>query len=159
MKKPNQQIRITLLIIISITILIFIGCDLSSEGYEGIECEINGEQIELRHNAINYIEHNYYHLESTDKDETLLITIIFPANNVINVFNIPYELTQINYHDLETGDIYSASAYGGNGYIMIDSSADSLFNELSGTFKCDMLSVEDETDTLTIINGYFIFVF
>ncbi len=156
----NQQIKIILLLIVSISILAFNGCDLSSENYEGIEYEISGEQIELRSNTMNYIEYNYYHLEATDNSETILIKIIFPANDIFNVFDIPYDQdTRINYHDLETGDIYSASVYGGNGLIMIDSSADSLFNELCGTFECNMINVEDATDTLTIINGYFVFVF
>ncbi len=160
MKRANQQIQIVLLIIFSIMLLAFIGCDLSSDNYEGIEYEIGGEQMELRYNTMNYIDYNYYHLEATDKDETMLIKIIFPANDIINVFDIPYDQdTRINYHDLETGYIYSASAYGGNGLIMIDSSADSLFNELSGTFECDMVNVADETDTLTIINGYFVYIF
>ncbi len=160
MKRTDQRIKIALLIIISVSILTFINCDLSSENYEGIEYEIGGEQMELRYNTMNYIDYNYYHLEATDKDETILIKIIFPANDIINVFDIPYDQdTRINYHDLETGNIYSASAYGGNGLIMIDSSTDSLFNELSGTFECDMINVENEADTLTIINGYFVFVF
>lgn len=160
MKKIEEKSQIIFLTIILVISSFFINCEFSTENYEGIEYEINGEQIELRYNTMNYIDYNYYHLEATDKDETILIKIIFPANDLINVFDIPYDQdTRINYHDLETGNIYSASAYGGNGLIMIDTSADSLFNELSGTFECNMINVEDKADTITIINGSFIFVF
>lgn len=154
------MIIIRTVLIISAFILIFNSCNLSQTGYEGIEYMADSVYYNLRYNTLNTITSGYYQMEATDSSESILFTIIFPAYDINDIYSIPYDAnTEIRYYDIDNNTVYRASSSEGSGMIIKETEPDSVFNQLSGTFEGRLINMNDETDTLFVSEGYFLFLF
>lgn len=148
------------MLILSVFILIFSACNLSQTGYEGIEFMADSVYNDLRYNTLNTIASGYYQLEATDSTESKLFTIIFPAYDIPDIYSIPYDAyTEIRYYDISNNLIYRASSAAGSGMIIKENAPDSVFNQLSGTFEGELININDNSDTLHVNEGYFLFLF
>lgn len=149
------------ILILFLSLSVFESCSLFSGNYEGMEFTTDSIFHELYDSQGNFIDDmGYYFLEAESTDDSLLLRMRFPAYRNEYVFNLPYD----NYTEIclcMTNDSlwYTASSAAGNGVIIVDQYPDSLFNELRGNFHCELVNTADESDTLRIESGAFVFIF
>jgi len=102
----------------------------------------------------------YYYLYGENEDSSVNIIISFPDTTRFNYIYIPYDYnTYIVINFKRSGKIYKCSSYLGNGKIYIESSPDSFFSQLAGTFEGVLLNTLDYNDSLTVSFGEFLFYF
>lgn len=146
--------------IMCLLVLTFSSCNLSRTGYEGIEFVSDSIYYNLRYNTHNIISSGYYQVEAADSAETAVFTLIFPAYDLSDIYSIPYDAyTEIRYYNAGNNELYRASSAGGIGMIIVETEPDSSFNQLTGTFECDMVNINDNADTMHVTEGYFLFLF
>ncbi|KUK51345.1 MAG: hypothetical protein QME48_08325 [bacterium] len=102
----------------------------------------------------------YYYLYGENEDRSVSVVISFPDTTRFNYIYIPYDYnTYIIINFKSSAKIYKCSSYLGYGKIYIESSPDSFFNQLAGTFEGVLLNTEDYKDSLKVEYGEFLFYF
>ncbi|MGE3063377.1 MAG: hypothetical protein AB7T10_07050 [bacterium] len=136
-------------------------CFLNSGKYEYVRFAYSGAEFYLEENTNNFLdESGYYVMHAEDSVQMWKIDFIVPEDKYLSVVYIPYDnFTEIRVTDIVSLKIYTASVNRGEGVINIESHPDSAFRELAGTFSGSLVNIEDEADTMSVSNGYFVFVF
>lgn len=139
----------------------FSSCSLFSTNYEYARFTESSVEYTLEFETKNYIdEGGYYCLNAQDSINTLQIVIIIPSDEYLSTIYIPYDnYSEIRIYRKSEGKIYSASSVTGFAQINIEEHPDSTFNQLSGTFSGELVNIDDESDTLKINSGYFLYMF
>jgi len=135
-------------------------CSLNSGTYEYVRFKTDTD-IYLEYETKNYYEESgYFVMHAEDSAKTKVMDMILPEEEYLNIIYIPYDnISEIKFTDNTSSKTYSASNLYGTAEVMFDSKPDSSLSELSGSFSGKLVNIDDITDTLSITEGYFIFVY
>lgn len=136
-------------------------CSLNGGKYEYIRFSAHNEEFYLENETKNYLDDSgYYVMHAEDSVGRWSADIILPQDDYFGVIYIPYDnFTEIRITDNSSEKIFVADAARGRGEFSIESRPDSAFHELSGSFSGELINILDDSDTLFVSGGYFIFVF
>ena len=151
-------------ILMAATVLLSVlsfNCSLNNTNYEYVRIKTDSTELYLESETKNYYDDSgYYVMHAEDSAKTFAADIIIPDDDYLNVIYIPYDnFTEIRFYDKTSQKTYSASNSMGNGEIRIESRPDSNFSQLSGSFSGTLKNISDETDSMSVSEGYFIFLF
>ncbi|HAV92562.1 TPA: hypothetical protein DCW38_05200 [candidate division WOR-3 bacterium] len=151
-------------ILITATVLLSVlnfSCSLNNSNYEYVRIKTDSLELYLESETKNYYDDSgYYVMHAEDSQKNFTVDLIIPIDDYLNVIYIPYDnFTEVRFFDNSSKTTYSASNSMGRGEIRIESRPDSNFNQLSGSFSGTLLNVSDETDSIVISEGYFVFLF